>query len=330
MRQYGETAALLVLLLLALAAAGCGSGQLSGSSTAANTNGYQVTDTQGSVLKLPRKPQRIIPINIAIDEIVLGMVQPERVAAVSYLADDPGISTIADKAGRVPVKMRDSNAEMILSLQPDLVIVPDWSRGDLIQTLRELGLPVFVCKGPASVLEVKQAIREISQAIGEEEAGADILSRMDGELADIADDVARIPPERRKSVVLISQMNDYGGKGTLFDDICGYAGVINGAAAAGLGKNDGLTKECIVKANPDLILLPTWRNGTVDVDKLKNDVQHDPALQSVKAVRTQQLAQLPDAYLYCASQDIVRAIRDIYNAAYPESERSAAHGRGEE
>lgn len=316
--QYGGSALLVVVLVIMLLAAGCTGGQRSDVASTAGTAGYQVTDTQGYVLNLPQKPQRIVTLSLSSDEMVLGMTQPERLVALHYLADDPGISTIADKASRVPGRMWDYNAEMIMALKPDLVIAPDWNQAELIQTLRDSGLPVFVSKGPSCVVEVKQAIREISQAIGEETAGQRMLNRMETELADIARKVKAIPPERRQTLVLISHMAAYGGKGSLFDDMCGYAGVINGAAAAGLGKNDILTKECIISVNPDLILVPTWNGGKLDVNKIKIDLENDPALQTVKAICAKRLVQLPDLYLYCASQDIVHAIRDIVNAAYPE------------
>ncbi|MBP2657212.1 MAG: corrinoid transporter substrate-binding protein [Firmicutes bacterium] len=316
--QYGRLVAVVVVLLSMLLAAGCASSQTASAVCATGTTSYQVTDTQGYVLKLPQKPQRIVTLSLSSDEMVLGMTQPERVMAVHYLADDPGISTIADKAGCIPVRLRDYNAEQIIGLQPDLVIAPDWNRGELIQTLRDMGIPVFVSKGPSSVVEVKQAIREIAQAIGEEAAGARLLTRMETELVDIAAKLKTIPPERRQTLVLISHMAAYGGKGSLFDDMCGYAGVINGAAAAGLGKNDALTKECIISINPDLILVPTWGSGKLDANKIKANLENDPALQFIKAIRNKRLVQLPDLYLYCASQDIVQAIRDIMNAAYPE------------
>ncbi|HWR38613.1 MAG TPA: ABC transporter substrate-binding protein [Patescibacteria group bacterium] len=308
----------LVALFCLLLTTGCAGGLKSPVAAPTGNTGYQVTDTQGTVLKLPQKPQRIVTLALSSDEMVLAMTQTERVVALHYLADDPGISTIADKAPLIPARMREYNAEMILSLRPDLVIAPDWNQAELIKTLRDMGLPVFVSKGPSRVAEVKQAIREIAAAIGEEEAGARLLSRMETELTVIAAKVQSIPPERRQTLVLISHMATYGGKGSLFDDVCGYAGVINGAAAAGLGKNDTLTKECIISVNPDLILVPTWKGGKLDVDKIRAELQNDPALQTVKAIRAQRLVQIPDLYLYCASQDIVYAVRDIMNAAYPE------------
>ena len=178
-------------------------------------------------------------------------------------------------------------------------------------------LPVFVSKGPSSVEKVKQALREISRAIGEPEAGDCLLARMESDLADIVAKAGAIPPERRQTLVLISHMAAYGGKGSLFDNMCGYAGVINGAAVAGLGQNDRLTKEVIISVNPDLILIPTWNGGSLDVNQIKTNLENDPALQTVKAIRDKRLVQLPDQYLYCASQDITQAIRDMMNAAYP-------------
>ena len=313
---YSRKISLVMIVVSMLLLVGC-TGSQGTTSTSSNT-AYQVTDTQGYVLKLPRKPQRIVTLALSSDEMVLAMTQPEKVMALHYLADDPDISTIADKAPLIPKRMRDYNAEMIVGLQPDLVIAPDWNRVELIQTLRDLGIPVFVSKGPSSVVQVKQAIREISQAIGEEEVGKGMIRQMEDELAQIAAKVKTIPLEGRQTLVLISHMSAYGGKGSLFDDMCGYAGVINGAAAAGLGKNDVLSKECIIAINPDLMLVPTWNGGKLNVNTIKADLQNDPALQTVKAIREKRLVQLPDLYLYCASQDIVHAIRDIMNAAYPE------------
>ena len=316
-RGFAAGLPVLLLLLAALLTVGCAGSQPPAAVATAAAGGYEVIDTQGRVLKLPQKPQRIVTLSLASDEMVLGMTQPERVVALHHLADDPGISTIADKAGRISARMKEYNAEQILSLKPDLVIAPDWSQAELIETLRDMGLPVFVSKGPASVKEVKQAIEEISQAIGEVEAGARLLARMESELAGIAAQAGAIPPERRQTVVLISHLAAYGGKDSLFDNMCGYAGVINGAAAAGLGKNAVLTKEAIITINPDVILVPTWNGGRLNVNKLKTELENDPALQTVKAIRGKRLAQVPDQYLYCASQDITQAIQAIMHAAYP-------------
>ena len=308
--------ALVLGVLLALLLGGCQGAQEKQNSS--ETGGYEVKDVQGQVLKLPRKPQRIVTLALSSDEMALAMLPAQRLAALHYLADDPGISTEAAKAQAVTARVRDYNVEQLLSLQPDLVLAPDWNRQELIQTLRDAGLPVVVTKGPSSVAEVKEALQQIALAAGEPQAGQKLIEQVELEMADIAAKVQNIPQAQKKTVVLISHMASYGGKGSLFDNMCRDAGVINGAAAVGLGKNDALTKEAIVAANPDVILVPTWTKGNLDVDQVRQELLNDPALQSVKAIREKKLVQVSDAYLYCASQDITKGIRGIAAAAYPE------------
>ncbi len=308
--------ALVLGVLLALLLGGCQGAQEKQNSS--ETGGYEVKDVQGQVLKLPRKPQRIVTLALSSDEMALAMLPAQRLAALHYLADDPGISTEAAKAQAVTARVRDYNVEQLLSLQPDLVLAPDWNRQELIQTLRDAGLPVVVTKGPSSVAEVKEALQQIALAAGEPQAGQKLIEQMELEMADIAAKVQNIPQAQKKTVVLISHMASYGGKGSLFDNMCRDAGVINGAAAVGLGKNDALTKEAIVAANPDVILVPTWTKGKLDVDQVRQELLNDPALQSVKAIREKKLVQVSDAYLYCATQDITKGIRGIAAAAYPE------------
>ena len=308
--------ALVLGVLLALLLGGCQGAQEKQNSS--ETGGYEVKDVQGQVLKLPRKPQRIVTLALSSDEMALAMLPAQRLAALHYLADDPGISTEAAKAQAVTARVRDYNVEQLLSLQPDLVLAPDWNRQELIQTLRDAGLPVVVTKGPSSVAEVKEALQQIALAAGEPQAGQKLIEQMELEMANIAAKVQNIPQAQKKTVVLISHMASYGGKGSLFDNMCRDAGVINGAAAVGLGKNDALTKEAIVAANPDVILVPTWTKGKLDVDQVRQELLNDPALQSVKAIREKRLVQVSDAYLYCAAQDITKGIRGIAAAAYPE------------
>ena len=50
--------------------------------------GYEVTDTEGRVVSIPHKPQRILTVSAGTDELMLGLVEPERMAAINEsLAD---------------------------------------------------------------------------------------------------------------------------------------------------------------------------------------------------------------------------------------------------
>ncbi|SDE11284.1 ABC transporter substrate-binding protein [Sporomusa acidovorans] len=278
----------------------------------------QFTDSTGYVLTLPQKPQKIVSLLSSTDEILMGLVAPERIAALTYLADDSGISNISGQAKAVSRKIR-ANAESVIALQPDLVIISDWQPPELIQTLRETGMPVYVYKMPTSIAEIKQAIMAIAQVVGEDEAGSRLVAEMDQQLAQIAGQVKQVPDDKRQVIIRYTVMGGSDGKGSTFDDICRHAGVVNGAAAAGLEMNDSLTKEQLVAVNPDIILLPLWDYaGKTDLQKLAVELQEDPALQGVKAIRRHKLISVPDSHLVCTSQYIVQGVWDVARVAYPD------------
>ncbi|HWQ61327.1 MAG TPA: ABC transporter substrate-binding protein [Negativicutes bacterium] len=279
--------------------------------------GHTVTDSKGHVLKLAQKPRRIVPLSAGANEIVMGLVPADRIAALTNLADDAGISNITEEAKRVPARVR-ANADSIISQQPDIVIIPDWQPAELIDILRDAGVAVYVYQSPYTIAQIRETVAIIAGVVGEEEAGRRIVSVMDEELAAIAEKVKMIPPEQRKVVVRFSLMGGSDGQGSTFDDICHHAGVKNGAAMAGLGRNGLLSKEQIVEIDPDIFLIPTWDyTGKTDMEKFKADVQADAGLQTIKAIKQKRLVQVPDRYLYCSSQYIVYGVRAVAAAAYP-------------
>lgn len=309
------------LLGLLLVTGGCsGKNSVSPPSGGLTTDlgSYEIVDSTGYVLKLPQKPQKIVSLSVSTDEVLMALVAAERIAALTYLADDSGISNIAEQAKAIAKRVR-ANSESIIALQPDLVLIPDWQPQAFIQTLRDSGVPVYVYKSPTNIDEVKDSIIAIAHAVGEVEAGKQLVAEMDRQLAQIKEKVRQIPVGSQKVVIRYTLLGGSGGKGSTFEDICRHAGVVDGAAFAGLGMNEVMSKEQIISVNPDIILLPLWDyTGKTDMKKFGEEVQHDPSLQAVKAVRSKQLIAVPDSYLSSTSQYIVLGVQAVAKAAYPQ------------
>jgi iron complex transport system substrate-binding protein len=281
--------------------------------------GYEVQDSQGNVVKLSHKPNRIVSLSLGIDEILTELVPLERILALTYLADDPGISNVTEQAKLIPKKVK-ANPETIIALQPDLLFIADWQPVELIQTIREAGIPVYVYKTPNTIEDVKSLIRQIAHVVGEEQTGQQMVGQMESQLLVVQKSLEKISPEERKTVVLFSLMGGIGGKGSLFDDICQNAGVVNGASKVGTGKSEVMSKEQIVAANPDFFIMPMWDyNGKTKVEQFKSEVQADPAFQSLTAIKKQQVIMIPDRHLSCTSQYIVQGVADVAKAAYAQS-----------
>lgn len=278
---------------------------------------YQVTDARGTTVSFDKKPEKVLTLSLSTDNIVLGLVKTDKLAAINNLADDKTCSNIVPLAEKVPVKIKNPTAEEIFALNPDLVIVPDWGRMEVVDNLRELGIKVVVVKGAKTYSDIQETIKIIAAALGEKEKGMKLISLMDQELLKITDKVKEIPENKRKNVVLISVMTAYGGSGCAYDEACKYAGVVNGISAAGIKNGQTLTKEMLVKINPDILLMPIYNDhGNFDTDKFINGYLKDPSLQTINAIKNNDIVFPRDGYIYNASQDFVFGIREIARAAY--------------
>lgn len=300
----------LLLAAVMLLAAGCGAPSGTGDKGDA---GYDVTDIEGTVVHMPDKPKRILTLSMSTDEVMLGLVEPERMVAVNALLDDPVSSNVVDLAKKVPKRVKRPSAEEVAALRPDLVIVPDWGNMTIVPSLRDLGLKVVVCKGARNLKDIRETIALLAAAIGEPEKGDKLLAKMDSKLSDIQSKLKEIPEEKRgRSVLLLSLMKNYGGTGSSFDEACQLAGVTNARAAIGINDGTPMTKEQMVESNPDIIFLPTYNNhGKYDIDKFRAQWLDDPALQTIGAIRDRRLEEPFEGYIYNCSQDFVFAVQEI-------------------
>ena len=119
---------------------------------------YTVTDSQGTVVTMPKRPHRIVTLSMSTDEVMLGLVPPEDMAAVNSLLDDPVSSNVVDLAKKVEKRVGNPSVEELVALRPDLVIVPDWGDLAIVPSLREAGFTVIVCKDGSS----KYSLRNLS------------------------------------------------------------------------------------------------------------------------------------------------------------------------
>ena len=104
--------------------------------------------------------------------------------------------------------------------------------------------------------------------------------------------------------------------------MCRHAGVTNGIAAGGIKNGQTLTKEMLVKINPDILLLPNYDDhGTYDSQAFIRDYLEDPSLQTITAIRNQACYYPRESYVYNASQDFVFGVQEIAYCAYGEAFR---------
>lgn len=296
-----------LVVLPAMVFGGCGPALTTVATTEAM---HQVTDAMGTTVLIPDHPRRIIPVGVSTEDIVVPLVGYDRVAAVS------GLPTNVQAATHIPGRAK-GNPESIMAQNPDLVIVPDWQDPDMIASLRQLHIPVYVYRTPVTIADMKQLELTLATIVGERARGEATVAVIDKRLAHLKAFVATIPANQRKSAVYYDTMGVSGGAHSTFDDLCQYAGLINGGAKLQLDNHETIGREGLILINPDCIFMPsdTYAMG-FGGDESQNRLYGDKALQAVSAIRNHRVYSVDAKALMSYSPYMVNAAEQMAKEAY--------------
>lgn len=254
------------------------------------------------------------------DEILIDLVGVERLVAVTTLAADPSISNVADRISAVPHRMA-LNVEQLVALSPDLLFVAEWSSADSVRQLRDAGIPVNTTAAPTDFAGIRETIRSIGRAVGEEGRAEALIAAMDGRLDAVVRAVAAVAPQRRLSVLDYSPGGTAFGRGSSWDEVVRSAGLVNAVASieSDAWGNVPLSQEKLISLDPDIVVLPGWAWGDPGgAESFHRGFVADPAFRGLRAVRDGRVMLADERHRLATSHHIVAAVEDLAAFAYPE------------
>jgi iron complex transport system substrate-binding protein len=133
--------------------------------------------------RAPAAPARVASLNLAADEVLVEILPPARLVAVTRLIDEQGTS---NAVGRVPAavpRFARADVERLIALAPDLVIVSEYTDPDLLRLLEQAGLRVYHMSGLASHAGMRQAILDLGDAVGARPGADRLVARFDATLS---------------------------------------------------------------------------------------------------------------------------------------------------
>jgi iron complex transport system substrate-binding protein len=251
---------------------------------------------------LAAQPQRIVSLNLCIDQILVDLVPRSRIAAVTHLAADPAVSAAPEKARGLPVT--HGAAEDVLSRNPDLVLASAFSAAATVDLLRRLGLNVVLVPLPQDYAGVRAVVRQIAEAVGEPARGEVIVAGFDRRLTSAA---RSVPASARRPVALVYQVNSYvSSTGGLVDAALETAGFYNGAASLPNSQRGQVAMETIASTPPDVLILTAKPNeyATAVSDNLRH-----PAL--AKMMTNRSMTVLPWSLWLCGTPAVAEAVEQL-------------------
>lgn len=287
--------------------------------TTASNFPLTVKDAGGTEVVIEKAPEKIVSLTLGSDEMLLGLIDKARIIAATPYSVDAGVSNVADQAKDIPNIVTSADAEKIIALQPDLLIIDTWANADFVKQMRDAKITVYIFQTPSNIDAQKKTIIELAHVVGADQKGAEIVAWMDETLNKVEDKLKDIKEDQKLSILDYSEMGSTSGKGTNTDDILTKAGLVNVVSRAGLDGWPTVNKENIVEWNPDLILLPSWYyDAKLSLDGMKKMLKDDKSLADVKAIKADKFITVPYQHMSAISQYVVLAVEDVAKAAYPE------------
>ena len=261
-----------------------------------------------------KKYNHIVSLTLSGDEMLLGLVPENRIAGLSgKINEDKEISNIVDKAKKFPKV--EGNEEVLMSLEPDLIIVADWLSKRITDIGAITGAKVYFYKTPNSYEEQKKLIRELANLVEEKENGEKLIKNMDDRLKALQNKITKNYKGAKPRILMYTSFGTTSGKNTTFSDMVKLINGVNVVAEAGIDRFKDISKEKVIELNPDIIIVPIAKKYD-NINKISKLFFEDPSFKNVKAIKNKKVYFIQYKDITPTSQYMINSIEELAKVVY--------------
>lgn len=250
---------------------------------------------------------RIASLNLSSDEMLLGLVEKDKIVGLSSpINQDKDMSNVINEAKNFPTIQK--NLEVLLNLEPDLVIAPDWMDKKFIQSVKDSNIKIYLYKTPKNLEEQEKLILDLGKFLNANEKAQNIVKDMQKR--------AKIMNEKTKNlkftprVMLYTAFETTSDENTSFNDLVKINNAINPVVGSGITSFDKISKEKLIELNPDIIIVPTWETY-VDNNKFFSYLLDDPSLKEINAIKNKHVFNIPYKDISPTSQYMINGVEKM-------------------
>lgn len=268
-----------------------------------------VTDDNGREISFDKKPERIIVTSASFIE-PLYSVGGEIIGRPDSKMKIPD----AAKSAKIIGKVYQVDAEELLSLEPDLVIVNKGKNERLIETLEASGIKTLVIE-MKTYEEVKRTLSIFAKLTGNEKKAEGIIASMDREIDGLK---SKLPQNKPKIAILhgTSQNVTLELKSSIAGNIAEILGLQNIASdMKSLPNNPSAAPyslETLAEKNPDIIFVTTMgKEKEIEAAMLKS-MEKNPAWRAIEAVKNKKIYFLSqEHFLFSPGINYPKAVQEM-------------------
>ena len=214
-----------------------------------------IEDAYGNEVTVEEEPETVVSVSPAITEIIFALGGEDKLIGRSDYCDYP--DAVFDIQSVGPIDLPDT--ELIVSLDPDVVLASSIFSEEAYNALTDAGITVVIVKDETSLDGMIYTVETVADVIGLHEEGDMLAMGLSDEIAEIYAQALDTIADDEITVYYCMSYGEYGdytaGPDTFINDIITYAGCVNAASDA-----DGwsYSTEQLLAADPYIILVPDW------------------------------------------------------------------------
>ncbi len=201
---------------------------------------------------VPGRGGGVVSTNPCADAMLVRLVPPSRIAAISWYSQAPGATSMPLAVAR-RFRATAGTAEEVIALRPSLVLTNSFTPPATREAYARAGLRTLVLNAPATVAASDAQVRQVAAALGAEAQGEAMVGEIERALGSPPILHGRVV---RPSALLFLSGDLATGPGTLLDELLTRAGFSNAAVRYGLHFTGRVPIETIAAHPPDVIFAP--------------------------------------------------------------------------
>ncbi|HPI48143.1 MAG TPA: ABC transporter substrate-binding protein [Hyphomonadaceae bacterium] len=252
------------------------------------------------------RPQRIVSMNLCTDELLMRMVDPSRIASITYLSQQPINAPLGLNAIASGLKTNHGLAEEILMQEPDLILAGRFTSTTAVSLLRKLGFNIVVFDPENTLDDMRTNIRKLGEVVGETARAEKVIANFDARLAELQ---SQIPPGERPVFADIGVNNFIAGENTLYTHVVNASGYRTLGQALGFDGFRNVPLEEVLSVQPALISTATpWTSPP----SMSTMALRHPALRAM--VESTPQVTIPERYTTCGAPSVLGAVEILVAA----------------
>jgi iron complex transport system substrate-binding protein len=250
------------------------------------------------------RPIRIVATNATAVDFVFDLVDPDRVVAVPDTVGDYATVDVDFSRWSGEFAFSEFSAEVMLSFDPDLVVVSPWQDQNTINRLIESGVRVVELPAVDELEDIRFAIRSTGEALGEVAAAAELLADFDRRAAALQKAASDRGTVRGLVYTNYGSGGWAAGKGTTAHHMLELAGLVNVAAESGRSGHDGVNIETLLDFAPDVLVIS---KPSRDYGVTRSVLEGEKELSTLEAIAKKRIIELPSGLFSTASHHLLDA-----------------------